>query len=204
MPSVICPVCGATALAIPSGTTVEIKGKLDLKRCQLLREFAHAGEHISDPLECEAMEAAVERVLEEVGADALTSSFDVPDDVLEPWRAGQLSRRRFERWPLRRPAQAAAAGRRQRCEVRDISPSGARLAAPDMAGLAPGHYLVLDLDGFERLSAEVRHVDRAHDEAGVMFLHGASGETRLAEWLGELQAAPALPKAAPVFTGRSW
>lgn len=188
MPSVVCPVCGATALAIPSGTTVEIKGKLDLKRCQRLTKFALAGQQPCDPLECEAMESAVEAVLEELGAKALTSNPDLVYDPLSTWRAGQISRRRFERWPLKRVARASAAGRSRNCEIRDVSPAGARLGAMVVHGLAPGYFIALDLDGYQTLPAEIRHVDSEREEVGVMFLHGQPGEAHLAEWLSELQA----------------
>lgn len=113
-------------------------------------------------------------------------------DPLALWRATPFARREFERWPVSREARASAAGQALKCRIRDLSPAGARFSAGDLGRLGPGRYVVLDLDGYRTLAAEIRYVDVQADEVGVMFLLSPSGRAELAAWLAEQPQGPKL------------
>lgn len=195
MEKVVCPACGNAVFLQPSGTTVEVRGRLDLARCSGLQHRSADGDEIDDPLECEDMEAAVDAamaMLSGAAAGETAPTKEAEPDALTLWRDESFARRRYKRWATTRPGQVGLAGQRHRCTVRDISPGGACVAMDDVAAVRPDAYVVLTLEGFGAVPAEIRYVDEADELARLYFLHDTDRQAALARWLMSLPSAPAL------------
>ena len=189
MEKVECPTCGNTAFLVPRGSTVEVRGRLDLARCARLQHLSAADAGVDDPLECEDMEAAVDGAM--VALSAAPEGEPDPD-VLALWRDESFARRRYKRWSAHQAGQVGLAGQRYRCLVRDISPGGACIVLDDIAAVRPDSYIVLTLEGFGTVPAEVRQVEEADELARLCFLHAEDKQAALAHWLMSLPAAPRL------------
>jgi hypothetical protein len=102
-----------------------------------------------------------------------------------PWRKEATSRRRYRRWSVAIRAVLHLGGGQHECMVRDLSPGGGLVEVEGAAGFMPGSALILELTGFGRIEAEVRH---NHDGAlGLMFVHGDVEEEALALYLVTLR-----------------
>jgi len=195
MEKVQCPTCGNTVFLVPSGATVEVRGRLDVARCIRLQQFVAAGDEVSDPLECEDMEASVDAAMAGLAgsvADETAPAGAIEAEPLARWRDERFARRRFIRWTTSQPGQVGLAGQRHRCTVRDISPGGACVVMHDVAAVRPDAYVVLTLEGFGAVPAEIRHVNEADELARLCFLHDLDRQAALARWLMSLPAAPQL------------
>lgn len=200
MQKVECPICGNSVFLAPSAATVEVRGRIDASRCPRLRHLQGQGDEIDDPSECEDMEAALEAALAALSGRSadLAGPFGAEPggapaaDPLAAWRDERFARRRFKRWTTSQPGQVGLAGQRHRCVVRDISPGGACVALHDVTAVRPDAYVVLTLEGFGAVPAEIRQVDEADEIARLYFLHDADRQLALARWLMSLPSAPPL------------
>lgn len=191
MEKVECPTCGNSVFLVPSGATVEVRGRLDVGRCARLQNHSPGGDEIDDPLECADMEAALDTAMGAV-SEAMPEQEVADSGPLTLWRDESFARRRYKRWATSRPAQVGLAGQRHRCAVRDISPGGACVALEDVAAVRPGAYVILNLEGYGGVPAEIRQVDEADELARLCFLHDDERQAALAGWLLSLPAAPVL------------
>lgn len=79
------------------------------------------------------------------------------------------------------PATVQVSGQDRPCIVRDLSPGGAGLEVTSGGPLAPGDQVVLSLEPFGAIAAEIRYAMGGRN--GLMFLQDAAGEARLARLL---------------------
>lgn len=103
-------------------------------------------------------------------------------DVFAPWN-NPASRRRFRRWSVDLPVYLDVDDNPHYCLLYDISPRGARLRIVDGATPKVDADVVLDLEGYGRIPAVVRH--SAAGVVGLMFLHDDSAQEHVARWLLE-------------------
>ena len=83
------------------------------------------------------------------------------------------------------PAVVHVAGKKRHCLVLDLSPGGAKLEFEDGEPLDVGTEVVLSLEQYGSISADVRFAEDGKN--GIMFIHEAADETRLAGYLLSLQ-----------------
>ena len=82
-------------------------------------------------------------------------------------------------------AIAHVAGEERRCLVLDLSPGGAKLEFEDGEPLDVGTEVVLALEQYGSISADVRFAEGGKN--GIMFIHETGDEARLARYLLSLQ-----------------
>ena len=104
-------------------------------------------------------------------------------DLLDPWMAERLARRRFDRWHIGRRANVVAAGVSQGCVIEDISPAGARVSTEQLPGPDASAFVVLNIEDFGALASEIWHRCESSNSVGLLFLHGPGKQAALAEWL---------------------
>lgn len=104
----------------------------------------------------------------------------------KPRQSDDQARRRFRRWSVNLPASVSVLQAPRSCSVFDLSPAGARVRLFDGEALARGTEVVLELDGFGSIPAEVRHTVDGY--TGLMFLLDEASEVQLARHLVSMQA----------------
>lgn len=103
-----------------------------------------------------------------------------------PWqREEHQSRRRYRRWAVNLRASISVVLEPRACSVFDLSPAGARIRLLNGDTLAQGTEVLLELDGFGTVPAEIRHTVEGF--TGLMFLLDEASEIRLARHLVGLQ-----------------
>lgn len=95
------------------------------------------------------------------------------------------------------PATVQVSGQDRPCIVRDLSPGGAGLEVTSGEPLAPGTDVVLSLEPFGAIPAEVRYATSGRN--GLMFHQDAAGEARMARLLLSLKPARS-PERRPLAT----
>jgi hypothetical protein len=91
------------------------------------------------------------------------------------------SRRRYRRWSVNLSGDLSAGRDAFHCAVYDISPSGARVQVSQAHLLSVGQLVLLDLEVYGVIPAEVRHV--ANGFVGLRFTYDAEAETEFARHL---------------------
>ena len=95
--------------------------------------------------------------------------------------ADEGSNRRCRRWNVQIPIFVEADDQTHYCTVYDISPGGALVRPLQIGAMPIGATVVVDLEHFGHLRAEVRHHTKG--VVGLQFLHDATAAQALSRWL---------------------
>ena len=102
-------------------------------------------------------------------------------NLLDRWRDMDYSRRRYRRWRINEKAVVKYSGAAHDCLERDISPGGAKIEIDSEKALAVNDRINFELDGYDPLYSEVRHI--TDGRLGIVFLTDDQAQLAFAEWL---------------------
>lgn len=102
-------------------------------------------------------------------------------NLLDRWRDVDYSRRRYRRWRINEKAVVKYSGAAHDCLVRDISPGGASIEIDSEKALAVNDRINFELDGYDPLYSEVRHI--TDGRLGIVFPIDDQAQLAFAEWL---------------------
>jgi len=114
------------------------------------------------------------------------------DNDLAAWRKHGQTRRRLRRWSVSIQATVWIDDAPVDCTVTDLSPAGSRVKLTQSLAVDIGTDVVLHLEGYGSIPAEVRYSDG--EALGLMFLHDDSREVDLARYLVSQRPARQAPR----------
>ena len=91
------------------------------------------------------------------------------------------TRRRYRRWSVNLSGNVLVDDEPRFCAIYDISPGGARVQVAEGDEVAIGRQVMLEVDGFGEIPAEVRH--SAHGFLGLRFTYEPEEEVEFARHL---------------------
>ena len=150
-----------------------------------------AGTNADNVLAPGSLRRSLESILTSLKAQAAISQARAEAKAIEFWRTKDDGRRKFRRLNVAQDASVTAIGANRPCRIHDISPGGARIEMRDIRSLWAGGFVVLNLNGYGPVGSELRHLEDAEHQAGLMFMHSGGDQVSIANWLTGLHAPAA-------------